>query len=191
MDRRKMELMKYIIDKTFSFLEVGYTANSNQKRAAERKEYLIKEVEITQSIIKRMSSNSFLIKGWTITLVVGVLLLNGNRAHIIIAFIPLLMFWSLDAYFLRQERMYRKLYEWIIKNRLKTDEHLFDLNAYHFRDEVPSRLKVMFSSTLLLFYGSVAVLIIAYVFLLSLTTSNNASTDLNSTLSIIVSNVST
>ncbi len=86
------------------------------------KEFMLKEVEIIQEIIKRMAFNSFLIKGWSVTLVVAALLLKGNQYQVLIAFIPLLVFWYLDAYFLWQERMYRKLYMWVVKNRLRTNE---------------------------------------------------------------------
>lgn len=126
------------------------------------KEYMFKEIEIVQDIIKRMAHNSFLIKGWAITLVVVALLLKGTKYQVLIAFIPLLVFWFLDAYFLWQERMYRKLYDWVISNRLKTEEHLFDMNAYRFKDEVQSKFRIMFSITLGWFYGSIAVLIGIY-----------------------------
>jgi len=126
------------------------------------KEYMLKEIEIIQDIIKRMAFNSFIIKGWSITLVVVALLLKGTEYQVWIAFIPLLVFWFLDAYFLWQERMYRKLYEWVISNRMKTDEHLFDMNAYRFKDTVQSRIRIMFSITLGWFYGSIAILIVIY-----------------------------
>ncbi len=138
----------------------------------ERKEYLLKEIDTIQSIINRMSSNSFLIKGWTVTLVVGVLLLDrtileGSKLQISIAFIPLIIFWFLDAYFLWQEKMYRKLYDWVIANRLDTDENLLDMNARRFRKNVGSRLKIMFSVTLGWFYGSIFALTSIYVILIS------------------------
>lgn len=126
------------------------------------KEYMLKEIEIIQDIIKRMAFNSFMIKGWAITLVVVALLLKGTEYQVWIAFIPLLVFWFLDAYFLWQERMYRKLYEWVISNRMKTDEHLFDMNAYRFKDTIQSRIRIMFSITLGWFYGSIAILIVIY-----------------------------
>ena len=126
------------------------------------KEYMLKEVDIIQDIVKRMAFNSFMIKGWAITLVVVTLLLKGTEYQVWIAFIPLLVFWFLDAYFLWQERMYRKLYYWVINNRLATDEYLFDLNAYRFKDEVQSRFRIMFSITLGWFYGSIAILIVVY-----------------------------
>lgn len=134
----------------------------------ERKEYLMKEIETIQSAINRMSSNSFLIKGWTITLVVATLLLEGSKLQVFIAFIPLLVFWFLDTYFLWQERMYRKLYDWVIANRLNTDENLFNMNAYRFRNEVSSRPKIMFSVTLGWFYGSIFILTAIYVILILL-----------------------
>lgn len=129
---------------------------------ANLKEFMLKEIDIIQEIIKRMAFNSFMIKGWAITLVVVTLLLKGAKHQVLIAFIPLLVFWFLDAYFLWQERMYRKLYDWVISNRLKTGEHLFDMNTYRFKDKVQSRFRIMFSITLGWFYGSIAVLIAIY-----------------------------
>ena len=58
----------------------------------ELKEFMLKEVDIIQDIIKRVASNSFMIKGWTITLVVVVLLLKGSKYQVFIAYIPLLVF---------------------------------------------------------------------------------------------------
>ncbi len=127
------------------------------------KEYMLKEISIIQDIIKRMGFNSFMIKGWAVTLVVATLLLKGTEYQVWIAFVPLLVFWFLDAYFLRQERMYKKLYEWVVTHRLKTDEYLFDMNAYRFEDKVQSRLRIMFSITLGPFYGSIAILLVIYL----------------------------
>jgi len=141
------------------------------------REFLLKEVDLIQEIVKRMAFNSFMIKGWTLTLVVASLLLRGTKGTgtesqvwaDFIAFIPLLVFWFLDAYFLWQERMYRKLYEWVVANRLATDEFLLDLNAYRFKEEVQSRFRIMFSTTLGWFYGAIAVLIVIYALRLFLT----------------------
>jgi len=41
-------------------------------------ECLFKEAEIVQDIISRMANNQFYIKGWSVTLVVGALLLKVN-----------------------------------------------------------------------------------------------------------------
>ena len=135
---------------------------------ANLKDYMLKEIDLIQNIIKRMAFNSFMIKGWAVTLVVITLLLKGTRYQVLIAFIPLFMFWFLDAYFLWQERMYRELYNWVISNRLETDKYLFDMNAYRFKDKVQSRFRIMFSITLGWFYGTIAVLIIIYAVALCL-----------------------
>jgi len=131
------------------------------------KDFMIKEIEIIQEIINRMARNSFLIKGWTITLVVVTLLLKGNKYHTFIAFIPILVFWFLDAYFLRLERLYRRLYNWVKDNRLKTKDFLLDLNYKRFEKEEQSILRIMFSITLGLFYGSIFGLTLIYVIFFS------------------------
>lgn len=43
------------------------------------KEYMLKEIDIIQDIIRRMAFNSFLIKGWAISLVVIALLLKATE----------------------------------------------------------------------------------------------------------------
>ena len=134
-----------------------------------RKEYMLKEIDLIQDIIKRMAFNSFMVKGWAITLVVVSLLLKGTQYQVWVAFIPLLVFWFLDAYFLLQERMYRKLYEWVVNNRLETEEYLFDMDANRFRDKVQSIPRIMCSITLVLFYGFIAILIIIYTLILLIT----------------------
>lgn len=129
----------------------------------ELKEYMLKEIDISQDIINRMRFNSFLIKGWTVTLVSVALLLKGNDCHVFIAFIPLISFWYLDAYFIRLERCYRELYDWIIRNRLAKNELLLDMNASkRFSEKVDSTKRIMFSESLLVFYGSILILLMIY-----------------------------
>lgn len=130
------------------------------------KDLMIKEIEIIQGIINRMAHNSFLIKGWTLTLVIGALLLKGDKSHSFIAFIPILVFWYLDAYFIWLERLYRRLHNWVKDNRLKTEDFLFDLDYRRFKKEEQSILRIMFSKTLGLFYGSILILTLMYVIFL-------------------------
>ncbi len=137
----------------------------NESAAQVMRDFMVREIEVIQHIIERMASNSFLIKGWTVTLVVVTLLLKGDWYEAFIGFVPLMAFWVLDAYFLRQERMYRKLYDWVRNNRPNTDEHLFDMNAGRFQQEVASMLRLMFSLTLGVFYGTMGAVIVAYIVL--------------------------
>ncbi|WP_052725774.1 hypothetical protein [Methanosarcina barkeri] len=137
------------------------------------KDYMLKEVDLIQNVIKRMASNSFMTKGWTVTLVVATLLLKDDNSKILIAYVPLISFWYLDSYFLWQERMYRKLYNWVIENRLKTNEYLLDMNAYRFLSEVDSIVQIMFSKTLFLFYGSIFLLLTVLIIYLLINKSIN------------------
>jgi len=132
----------------------------------ELKEFMIEELRIVQDIIKRMGLDSFLIKGWTITLVIATLLLKGDKYQAFIAFIPILVFWYLDSYFLWLERLYRRLYDWIRLNRLDTDEHLFDMDYRRFIKDEQSKLRIMLSITLAWFYGSIFILTLLYVIFL-------------------------
>jgi len=71
----------------------------------------------------------------------------------------------MDAFFLRVEKMYIKLYEWALKKRHEGNtEHLYDLNPHRFSDDVPSQLGVMWSATLKVFYGIPILLIGLWVF---------------------------
>lgn len=76
-----------------------------------------KHLELLQGVITRMANNGFLLKGWSVTLVAAVLALGAeaeNLRLLWIAFLPALLFWGLDGYFLAQERLFRKLYEAVI-----------------------------------------------------------------------------
>lgn len=121
------------------------------------KEILHKEIDLIQSCIKRMANNSFLIKGWTLSLIVIVLSLSlKENVNIIflsfILLIPILTFWFLDSFFLQTEKKFRKMHEWVIKNRENSNEYLYDLNPKRFDKEVQSRFRIMMSATLWPFY---------------------------------------
>lgn len=127
---------------------------------------LHKEIDLIQSCISRMAQNSFLIKGWAITLVTVVLALMEKTIDPIylclVLFIPLVAFWYLDAFFLQTEKMYRKMYEWVIVARPKNDlSQLYDLNPHRYKDKVDSRKKVMWSITLRIFYGIPLLMVLA------------------------------
>ena len=74
----------------------------------------VKHLEMLQKIITRMARNSFLLKGWTITLISALFVLSdfgNNQNFVLLALLPAIAFWGLDAYYLRQERLFRKLYD--------------------------------------------------------------------------------
>ncbi len=132
-------------------------------------DYLFEELKLVQGVINRMGTNSFLIKGWAITLVVATLLLKGNTYQYFIAFLPWIMFWYLDAYFLRLEKLYRELFNWLRQNRLKNKEFLFDMNSRSLEERFSKNVdclgQVMFSKTLAIFYLLLFAIIIAAIFI--------------------------
>ncbi len=73
----------------------------------------IKHLEFIQTIITRMNTNSFQLKGWTITIVTALLAIfasTKNELFIIVSLLPVIVFWFLDTYYLMQERKFRGLY---------------------------------------------------------------------------------
>lgn len=124
------------------------------------------ELEHIQNIIDRQASNSFKIKGWTVTLVVVALLFRTNNFQLFAAFIPLIGFWYLDAYYLRQERKFRELFDWVRLNRDDTDDYLFDMDPSRFEDEVDGTTQLMTTRSMFTFYGTIAGLLIIYTVIL-------------------------
>jgi hypothetical protein len=144
--------------------------NGESMRLEERKTDLLKEIDLIQAIINRMAQTSFIIKGWAITMITMIFAYKSSTEMLVLVIIPIILFWLLDAYFLQRERLYRKLYEWVIENRMINNSYLFSLNTNRFKHEVGSILGVMFSITLSSFYGMALILNIIYYLLLN---SNN------------------
>lgn len=89
----------------------------------------INHLEMIQGVISRMASNSFTLKGWAVTLVAGIFALSSKEAdklYFLVAYIPIFVFWGLDAYYLLQERLYRALYNKV--RDLLENEINFDMN---------------------------------------------------------------
>jgi hypothetical protein len=139
----------------------------------------LKHLEFIQGVINRLASNSFLLKAWTITLTSAIFALatKDSTARIIyIAYLPVVIFWFLDAYFLRQERLFRRVYESVRKKN--NSEIDFSLDTTPFRREVSSYVRVMFSITLGWFYGVLLICVVIATILLThcLAPAPNAST---------------
>ena len=127
-------------------------------------EDIIKHLEFIQNIINRMSNNSFLLKGWTVTLVAALFALaaqNSNSKFVILAFFPVVVFWILDAFYLWQERLFRALYN-DIRNKTQDSiqsEEPFTLDTTSYKGEVQSWAKTVVSKTLVIFYGIMIITI--------------------------------
>lgn len=118
----------------------------------------LKHLEFIQAVIARLSTTSFLVKGWSITLAAGLYTLSENNTNIdgllLIAFTVFIL-WTLDGYFLVLERGFRNLYNEVRKEepeRIDFSMHI-DKGSWNF---IPL-LKAMFSFSVFLFHGTIAV----------------------------------
>jgi hypothetical protein len=78
---------------------------------------LDKHLPLVQGVINSLAGNSFMLKGWSMTLISALLALAGKGDTpwaVPIALLPALTFWGLDGFFLAQERLYRDLYARLI-----------------------------------------------------------------------------
>lgn len=118
----------------------------------------MKHLEFVQNVITRMNTNSFQLKGWMITIVSAMLALyasSDNKVlYIFVAIVPVIIFWCLDAFYLKQERLYRKLYKDVVEDN---NIQRFDMNASKY--EV-CYCKVFWSKTIAGLYCTIAVLLL-------------------------------
>lgn len=124
-------------------------------------------LQMIQAVIARMASNSFRIKGWSVTLVAALFALAAagtNELFVYLAYFPAFMFWALDAYFLRQEQLFRELWDHVREPDAAID---FSMDTKPFTKKVDSPWKVAWSGTLSLFHGTIsgAILIVMLVML--------------------------
>lgn len=129
---------------------------------------LHKEIDLIQDCINRMAKNSFLIKGWTVTIIAAIIALAPYEMNKVVVAVTMIMvtgaFWYLDGFFLRTEKLYRQLYSWVLANRKKGNrEYQYDLNPHRFDSEVDGIFKVMFSKTLRWFYLPIYMIILIVI----------------------------
>lgn len=103
-----------------------------------------------------MSNHSFLLKGWSVTLIAALFALaakDTNTTYILIAYLPVLIFWAMDAYFLSQERSYRALYE---KVRKQSEQEIdFSMNVKDHCNGKNGWSSCFLSTTIVIFYVSI------------------------------------
>ena len=118
-----------------------------------------------------MNSNSFLIKGWCITIVSAIFVLSQKETNIyFLAFsiVPCLSFWIVDGFFISTERKYRELYTHVIKLDEASIDFSMDTNP--FKKNNNSWICGILSKTLIPFYGIIILSISAFFVYLLLKT---------------------
>lgn len=121
----------------------------------------LKHLDFIQGVVNRLSTNSFLLKGWSVVLVSALFALSANNSNVkfvLLSYLPAVAFWALDGYFLALERNYRKLYESV---RSKTpDEIDFSMSIKEDENGIHDWADAFISKTLLIFHGAVIIAII-------------------------------
>ena len=130
-------------------------------------EHRLKHLEMLQAAINRLAGNSFALKSWSIALVSALFALSvkdANEGYAILALFPAFCFWGLDAYYLRQERLFRALHEAVSRDiRRPEDEQaipLFSLDASCLAGNVDRWIKVLWSPTIIWLHGPIVVAVV-------------------------------
>lgn len=121
-----------------------------------------------QGIVTRMGGNSFLLKGWSVSMVVAIFALapkDADKRFLLIAYVPILMFWLLDAFFLHQERLFRHLFDAVANDRISSDR--FTLDTTSIRLEVGHFLAWTTSKAVLPFHLGLAAMVLFAIFVLA------------------------
>lgn len=116
----------------------------------------IKHLEFIQYAITRMNTNSFQLKGLTVTITSALFAIYASTQNILFVFIgilPVLIFWFLDAYYLQQERKFSGIYDHVagIKNEVQVS--LFEMPLKRFNGGKYSYSKVFWSKTIAWLYA--------------------------------------
>lgn len=132
----------------------------------------IKHLEMIEAVIERMAKNCFQLKGWAMTLVaiVGALGAQGSdKKFMLLAFIPVLGFWFLDAFYLQQERRYKQLYKNVAAKGEDEIDFILDASQATGTDTEMKRMclcNCLFSPSVIWFYGVIAAAMLAMLFVL-------------------------
>lgn len=124
-----------------------------------------KHLDFIQGVINRMGANSFQVKAWTVTLVSALFALasskdaEGKLELICVAFLPVILFWILDGYFLWQERLFREVYKEVAAKKEEVID--FVMNPMPYIGGRNTWISSIFSKTLNVFYGALVGLMIA------------------------------
>jgi hypothetical protein len=104
-------------------------------------------LKMIQEVINRLATCSFQLKGWMVALKS-----EANPIYLFVPALPVIAFCLLDAWYLRQERRFRGLYDDV---RCKEGVEDFSMDTRPFRNTVESQMQVAFSRTIIQSKGPV------------------------------------
>lgn len=130
-------------------------------------EQKIKHLEFIQNAITKMGNNSFLIKGWLITIVSALYALSAKDAnfnYVIISYISIPIFWLLNGFFLSQERRYRALYDVV---RVKSENQIdFNMDTKVYNTGKNTIQSTLFSISIFPLYFMMLIITLYIMFII-------------------------
>lgn len=121
-------------------------------------------LQFIQNVITRMNANSFQVKTWTVSIIVALAALavnSKNYMYILISVVPTILFWTLDSYYLQQERKFQGLYKDVVLGNVPL--YLMQINRY--REEIYQFSSAFFSNSIINFYGAILASILLATFM--------------------------
>ena len=132
-------------------------------------EATIAHMGLIQGVVTRLETNSFTLKALAMTLAVAILAFFGsvekpNWVYPLAGCLPVIVFWIMDAQYLRLGRLFRRLYNAVRRGEVK-EPFSMDFTAYK-KDE-QSVLRIVVSWSILWFYLSILITFasVSFIFL--------------------------
>ncbi|WP_034886225.1 hypothetical protein [Gillisia sp. JM1] len=132
-----------------------------------------KHLDYIHNTINRMSNNSFIIKGWTISIVSVLFIFSDNQINekfLAIALLAVVVFWYLNGYFLQQERKFRALYDKV--RNLNENEINFSMSTEDYIKGDYSLMNSIFGKTIWPIYLTLIIMIILVQIIVESTVAN-------------------
>ena len=131
----------------------------------------IAHLGMIEEVVKRQASNSFIVKGWSLTLVSALAALSITNKSVEIAFlivIPAMVFWGLDVYWLRQEKLFRGLYNYVrTAEPGSLESKMFSMDT-SIAPETVSVFRTIFNPTIVPLHGVIlAATIVVIIFVIT------------------------
>jgi len=133
----------------------------------------LKHLDYIHNTINRMSTNSFIIKGWTISIVSVLFIFTDNDMNkklIVVTLLSILVFWYLNGFFLQQERKFRALYDKI--RNLPEKEIDFSMSTKEFKGGRYSLICGIFGRTIWPLYLTIILMVFIIKYLAESTVTN-------------------
>lgn len=120
----------------------------------------IKHLEFIQNTIARQASHSFAVKGWSLTVSAAIYVYTASHLTwwlAIVAVLPAIAFSWLDAFYLRQERLFRELYSDVSQSSTAVLMFSMDTGPYAVASTYPkcTYRNVFKSNTWWVFHGMI------------------------------------